>query len=255
MTRKRWEEKFLDYLEDRLPDDERAALVQALADDPALQVSLRAYQRVIAAERLLAAEEAAARPGFVVSVMDQVEAEEERALIGLWRRIGRQRAAWGALAVAAAAVLVLKIGLDIPDERIGPQRAAERLEAAAPSTSLAMPAEPEADSAKSQAAAPADGLEKVAIDTEATSAVEEWAKKKEQVDVFLQKDSAVASVAQKARVLSAERRTADAPAADWSCSARTAASASSGIWSNPTDDSASSWRSSPPTVRGRANIS
>ncbi len=119
MAREQFEEKFLDYLENTLPQAERIELERTLNSDPELRASFEGYAKVVEIEKVMRAEAQALSASFDVKVMDRIE-EEQTGFIGrLFMSLSRYQRGLGGLAATAAVVtLVVLVTKEVGVENV-----------------------------------------------------------------------------------------------------------------------------------------
>ena len=237
MNRTSFEDLFLEYVEGTLTGAKLAELEAALAADADLQRSLERYREVVAHERSRAGRNFEPNPGFSVTVMRRVERRGgfmER--LRMWIAMNRKVAA-SLLATTAVAVLVVRLGQDVPLSQIkfepaepAAQRALSPLQQ--PSTGPVVPVPLDSAGAGAEGAAnspagagdpatpaaPLPGLlsnipeayRGVTINVDATSTVEGFALPGSSVDILAvekmgKTGSRISRLSENVRILSAER--------------------------------------------------
>ncbi|MCB0333377.1 MAG: hypothetical protein KDD55_07745, partial [Bdellovibrionales bacterium] len=117
ITKETVEKYFLDYVEGKLTESDRAIIDTLLKEDTELQQSLSGYQQVIAMEEELARQEHKLHENFVVKVMERLD---ESAPGFSWRKIMKHltitQKTLAGLATCAVLVLCIQIGADLGDK-------------------------------------------------------------------------------------------------------------------------------------------
>ncbi len=115
ITKETVENYFLDYVEEKLTESERAAIDTLLREDLELQQSLKGYQKVIAMEEEIAREEHKLHQNFVVKVMERLEEPAPGFWSTLMKNIFNTKTLTG-LATCAVLVVCIQIGVDLGDK-------------------------------------------------------------------------------------------------------------------------------------------
>jgi len=221
MNRTSFEDLFLEYVEGTLTGAKLAELEAALAADADLQRSLERYREVVAHERSRAARSFEPNPGFSVTVMRRVKRRGgfmER--LRMWIAMNRKVAA-SLLATTAVAVLVVRLGQDVPLSHLtfNPTAQQELSPLRSPSTGPVVPIPRDSAGAGDPAtpAAPShlllpnipEGHRAITVDISASAAIEGAAPSSSAIDIYAvgkaEPGRSPVLIAQDAQVLSRQR--------------------------------------------------
>lgn len=210
MKRKEIEERFLAIVEGTLDEEERAQLLEEIERDPELKAAFDEYQRVVGFEEALAREEHKGPHGFSAAVQEKIERGGFLGRFDVLKRLYSTLSSPQYLAGAATAVLAvvaLQLHFDSPELKFSK---VPELGAGVKKEEPKVAAENESET---QALAPAlaipSGYRAISVPIDSSSSIEGWGQPGTDVDVLwtydLGGEKKVASIAHRAKVLSAER--------------------------------------------------
>jgi Ca-activated chloride channel family protein len=142
--KKDFEDKFLDYIDGTLPEEEKLALEKALHSDAELKKSFQDYKKVISTERIINMQKHELNANFSVKVMDRIENERQGFLKRLFMDMSlNKRSAAGVFATLAVLIFVVQFYRMRPNDMLRTDIPASAPQASVTSPVLAKPLPPE----------------------------------------------------------------------------------------------------------------